>query len=71
VAKSLGVHKRTNIRKHGIGQNWWTCLPIGTNDATKWAHECELVSMHMWIRMNISKIFWWWGQNIFRISYAT
>jgi hypothetical protein len=26
------------------------------------------VSVNLWIRTNIFGIFWWWGQNIFRIS---
>jgi hypothetical protein len=40
------------------------------NDANKWTceHECKPMSMSLWVGTNIFGIFWWWGQNILKIS---
>jgi hypothetical protein len=39
------------------------------NDVTKWGCECEreLVSMSLWVGMNIFGIFQWWGQYFYNI----
>jgi hypothetical protein len=43
------------------------------NNVISWACECEceLVNMNRWVGWNLCEFFWWNGQNMLKIFFAT